>query len=200
MIAVIDVSGNNLSSLGFALSRLGYEFKMTHDAQDIKKASHIILPGVGTAASGMSALRKYQLLEPLTAAKQPLLGICLGMQLLLDYSDEGQVPCLGLIPGRAELLKKDKQHPVPHMGWNQLQWVQATPLLNAIKPEDSVYFVHSYALKSSEFTVANCLYGEAFAAVVQKDNIFGMQFHPEKSAEVGMTLLKNFLNYEGEDR
>ncbi len=196
MIAVIDVSGTNLTSLANALSRLDYEFILTHDAQEIKNASHVILPGVGTATFGMNALREHGLVEVLTSLTQPLLGICLGMQLLLEYSEEGQMECLGLIPGRAELLKKAPNYPVPHMGWNKLQWNRATLLENNLNAEDYVYFVHSYVLKKSDHALAECTYGERFAAIIQKDNIFGMQFHPEKSAEVGMKLLKNFCTLQ----
>jgi glutamine amidotransferase len=193
MIAVIDVSGNNLTSLGNALKRLGYDYVLTHDAKTIRNASHVVLPGVGTAAYGMNALTQYQLQDVLKSLTQPLLGICLGMQLLLDASEEGNVACLGLIPGTVKRLQPQNELPVPHMGWNQLHWCQETPLRQDLNTRDYVYFVHSYALDTNEHTVARCQYGTAFTAIVQKDNIWGMQFHPEKSAETGMKLLKNFL-------
>jgi len=196
MIAVIDVSGTNLTSLGNALTRLGYSYIFTHDAKEITQASHVILPGVGTAAYGMNALRQHDLIKVLPALKQPLLGICLGMQLLLEFSDEGQVDCLGLIPGKAKLINKSKQYPVPHMGWNQLQWCQDSSLSQGLHAKDYVYFVHSYALMDTDYAIARCEYSDTFTAIIQKDNIFGMQFHPEKSAETGMTLLKNFLELE----
>lgn len=197
MIAIIDVSGNNLASLANAISRLGYEYIFTHDPQKIRKASHVILPGVGTAIQGMSALRNYGLVPLLSSLTQPILGICLGMQLLLQYSEEsGGVDCLGLIPGSAELLAKHNDYPTPHMGWNKLQWVKHSPLQQNSESENYVYFVHSYALKKSQYTVAHCHYNEAFSAIINKDNIYGMQFHPEKSADTGMMLLNNFLALE----
>ena len=195
MIAVIDVSGNNLTSLGNALKRLDCNYVLTHDANEISKASHVILPGVGTAASGMSALHQHGLVDVLKSVTQPLLGICLGMQLLLDYSEEGQIDCLGLVPGSADLIPKKKEYPVPHMGWNQLQWCKKSPLQHGLNEKDYVYFVHSYALSNAEYALARCDYSEPFTAIIQKDNVFGMQFHPEKSAETGMVLLRNFLTF-----
>ena len=195
MIAVIDVSGTNLTSIVNALKRLGFNYQLTHDARKIHRASHVILPGVGTAAFGMNALRQHQLIDVMTSLKQPLLGICLGMQLLLESSEEGNVPCLGLIPGKAQRLCSKNGYPVPHMGWNQLQWRKTTFLRHELNEEDYVYFVHSYALKDSEYALARCDYGEPFSAIIQKDTIWGMQFHPEKSAETGMMLLKNFCRY-----
>ncbi len=197
MIAVIDVCGNNLTSLGNALKRLGFNYQLTHDTNEIQQASHVILPGVGTASYGMNTLLDFGLIEVLSQLTQPLLGICLGMQLLLDYSEEGQVSCLGLIPGRAELLTRQPGFPVPHMGWNQLEWQSNSPLKNGLTNDESVYFVHSFALKDTQYALAHCTYSEEFTAIVNKKNIYGMQFHPEKSAEVGMTLLRNFLSLEG---
>ncbi|MFJ1267964.1 imidazole glycerol phosphate synthase subunit HisH [Legionella lytica] len=196
MIAVIDVSGNNLTSLGNSLSRLGFDYVLTHDAQQIRNASHVILPGVGTADYGMSSLQNHGLVEVLKSLTQPLLGICLGMQLLLDFSEESEVDCLGLIPGRIKRLRPENDFPVPHMGWNQLQWCQDSPLQRGLSEHDYVYFVHSYALTTQEYALARCEYSEQFTAIVNKDNVWGMQFHPEKSAQTGMLLLKNFLELE----
>jgi glutamine amidotransferase len=196
MIAVIDVCGNNLASLGNSLKRLGFNYQLTHDSKEIQQATHVILPGVGTASFGMKALRDYGLIDVLSQLNQPLLGICLGMQLLLDYSEEGQISCLGLIPGRAELLTRSRDFPVPHMGWNQLQWQEHSPLQQGLNTNDSVYFVHSFALKENQYAVARCTYSEEFTAIINKNNIYGMQFHPEKSAEIGMILLRNFLSLE----
>lgn len=194
MIAIIDVSGTNLTSLANALQRLGFDYQLTHDAQKISNASHVILPGVGTAAYGMNALRQYDLIEVITSLKQPLLGICLGMQLLLESSEEGNMSCLGLISGKAQRLPQKEGYPVPHMGWNQLQWCKNTSLQLGLNENNYVYFVHSYALCPSEYTLAYCEYNETFSAIIQKNNIWGMQFHPEKSAETGMILLKNFCS------
>lgn len=197
MIAVIDVSGNNLTSLGNALRRLGFAYVLTHDAQEISQASHVILPGVGTAAYGMHALQQHDLVAVLQSLTQPLLGICLGMQLLLDGSEEGDVACLGLIPGIAKRLPSTEHFPVPHMGWNQLQWCKQSPLQQGLNENEHVYFVHSYALSSAEHALARCNYSEAFTAIIHKDHVWGMQFHPEKSATTGMTLLQNFCNSVG---
>ncbi|KTD41037.1 imidazole glycerol phosphate synthase subunit HisH [Legionella parisiensis] len=194
MIAIIDVSGTNLTSLVNALKRLGFNYQLTHEAKEIEKASHVILPGVGTAAYGMNALRQYELIDVITSLEQPLLGICLGMQLLLESSEEGDVRCLGMIPGRAQRLRQKEGYPVPHMGWNQLQWCTETFLQQGLRKHDYVYFVHSYALGESQYALANCEYNESFAAIIQKNNIWGMQFHPEKSAETGMALLNNFCS------
>lgn len=196
MIAIIDVSGNNLTSLANALKYLGFNYALTHDIKEIQKASHVILPGVGAAAYGMNALREHGLDELLPVLTQPILGICLGMQLLLEYSEEGDVDCLGLIPGTAELLTSKENYPVPHMGWNQLKWMQNAPLQQGLSNKEYVYFVHSYALKNTQYALASCEYNQEFSAIINKDNIFGMQFHPEKSAETGMILLNNFLSLE----
>lgn len=196
MIAVIDVSGNNLASLANALKRLGYAFELTHSPDVIKKASHVILPGVGTASRGMRALQEHGLVEVIKQLAQPLLGICLGMQLLLEHSEEGDVDCLGLIPGCIKQLNYQKGYPVPHMGWNQLQWKKDSPLQLGLNNHDSVYFVHSYALQSKTYALASCEYSETFSAVIQKNHVYGMQFHPEKSAKTGLKLLNNFLTIE----
>ncbi|MDP3268819.1 MAG: imidazole glycerol phosphate synthase subunit HisH [Legionella sp.] len=196
MIAIIDVSGTNLTSLVNAINRLGFKGILTHDVDQLQTASHVILPGVGTARYGMDSLRSHNLIDVIKTLKQPLLGICLGMQLLLDYSEEDGVACLGLIPGTATHLPSDKDHPVPHMGWNKLQWSKRNVLQNGLSSEDYVYFVHSYALTQSDHTLARCDYSQSFAAIINKDNFYGMQFHPEKSARSGMTLLKNFLTLE----
>lgn len=195
MIAIIDVSGTNLSSLSNAIKRLGFEVILTHNKEEILNASHVILPGVGTAAYGMNALRAYDLVELIRSLTQPLLGICLGMQLLLDRSEEGDVACLGLIPGIAEQLTPQEHHPIPHIGWNKLLWTKDTALQDSLS-EEHVYFVHSFALKSSPYTLAQCQYSETFSAIINKGNFFGMQFHPEKSATLGLKLLSNFLAME----
>lgn len=197
MIAIIDVTGNNLTSLTNAVHRLGFDFILTHSAEKIRQASHVILPGVGAAIPAMKALKKAKLVNVLKELTQPLLGICLGMQLLYEYSEEGNVNCLGLIPGRIQRLPDGEEFPVPHMGWNNLQWYQNSPLRQGLANKYYVYFVHSYAARTNEYTLASCQYQDEFTAIVQKDSIYGMQFHPEKSAEPGLQLLKNFLTLEG---
>lgn len=196
MIAVIDVTGNNLTSLINAIKQLGYEFILTHDKEQIQRASHVILPGVGAAATAMAALKHYQLVEVLSTLSQPLLGICLGMQLLLEHSEEGDVNCLNLIPGKVKRLIPSINQPVPHMGWNRLHWRKNSPLTQGLSDEDYVYFVHSYALLADENAVASCQYSQPFTAIVQYRNVYGMQFHPEKSATTGLKLLNNFLQLE----
>ncbi|CDZ79029.1 Imidazole glycerol phosphate synthase subunit HisH [Legionella massiliensis] len=196
MIAVIDITGNNLSSLTNAIQNLGYSYKLTHDPEELTKASHVILPGVGAAPAAMRALKVYQLADTLRALTQPILGICLGMQLLLEHSEEGDVACLGLIPGSVKRLPVLTEHPVPHMGWSKLIWTKETPLSQGLAEQDYVYFVHSYALLNKEQALASCQYSENFTAIVQQNNVYGMQFHPEKSAETGLTLLNNFLKLE----
>ena len=196
MIAVIDITGNNLSSLTNAIKRLGYDYQLTHQADELILASHVILPGVGAAASAMRAIRDYQLIEVLQQLTQPLLGICLGMQLLFAHSEEGDVPCLFLLPGAIKRLSPTREHPIPHMGWNKLHWMKASPLAKGLTTDDYVYFVHSYALLNDEYALARCQYGQDFTAIVQHKNIYGMQFHPEKSADTGLKLLNNFLQLE----
>ena len=196
MIAIIDVTGNNLTSLANAIARLGHAAVLTHSPEDIKQASHVILPGVGSAGPAMQALHLHHLIPIVNQLTQPLLGICLGMQLLFERSEEDNVVCLGLIPGDIQQLPYMDGYPVPHMGWNQLQWTNDSPLQQGVDPNDSVYFVHSYAAPLNEYTVARCQYSHEFAAVVQRNNIYGMQFHPEKSADTGLTLLNNFLMLE----
>jgi glutamine amidotransferase len=163
------------------------------DPGRIRSASHVILPGVGAAADAMRRLRQERLHEFLPTLRQPVLGICLGMQLLFDSSDEGQTHCLGIIPGRALRFAEAPDRPVPHMGWNTLHIERDCALLAGLGPQDYAYFVHSYALPVSEATVASTRYGEPFSACVQWNNFFGAQFHPERSAAVGARLLGNFL-------
>lgn len=196
MIAVIDICGNNFASLMVALQRLGYPAILTHDRHIITNASHVILPGVGAAKPAMAALTATRLVDTLRKASQPLLGICLGMQLLFDESAEGDVAGLGLLTGRVTKLSAQPALPVPHMGWNQLQWQQDSPLRQGINANDFVYFVHSYAATTPDYQVASCDYGQRFSAIVQHRNIYGMQFHPEKSARPGLALLHNFLQLE----
>lgn len=196
MIAVIDVTGNNLTSLVNAINRLGFDCVLTHSPEQIINASHVILPGVGSASIAMQALHENQLVSLIQQLQQPLLGICLGMQLLFDHSEEGDVEGLGLIQGNVQELYSLPGFPVPHMGWNRLHWCQNSVLQKGLSESDYVYFVHGFAVKLNECTVASCQYSMDFSAIVQKNNIHGMQFHPEKSAETGLKLLNNFLTLE----
>jgi glutamine amidotransferase len=192
-LAIIDSGGANIASLQLAVERLGVPADLTTDPACLREASHVILPGVGAAADCMSRLRNAGLVDVVRELRQPLLGICVGMQLLFESSEEGDVACLGLLPGRVRRFANRAGMPVPHMGWNQLEFQNEHALLDGISSGDYVYFVHSYCAPVSAAMIATTLYGEAFAALVQRDNVYGAQFHPERSARVGAQLLQNFL-------
>ena len=192
-LAIIDSGGANIASLRFALERIGVDSTLTTDPKVLREASHVLLPGVGAAADCMARLRQAGLVETIRELHQPLLGICVGMQLLHESSEEGNVECLGLFPGRVKRLPADLGLPIPHMGWNQLEFERSSPLLEGIETGDYVYFVHSYCVPVSDATLATCMYGNSFAAIVRRGNVYGAQFHPERSARVGSVLLRNFL-------
>jgi imidazole glycerol-phosphate synthase subunit HisH len=192
-IVIVAGSGANIASLQFALQRLEVPSTVSADADEIRAASHVILPGVGAAANAMARLRQLGLDTVIPALRQPVLGICLGMQLLFDASQEGDADCLGIIPGRASLLPHADDRPVPHMGWNTLDIPRPCALLEGVAGGDYAYFVHSYAVDLSPATVASARYGHAFSACVQWRNFYGAQFHPERSAAVGALLLDNFV-------
>jgi glutamine amidotransferase len=192
-LAIIDSGGANIASLRYAIDRLGIDSRITTDARTLRDATHVVLPGVGAAADCMQRLRSANLIETIRGLHQPLLGVCVGMQLLFESSEEGDVPCLGLLPGRVQRFAERDGLPVPHMGWTQLEFTQPSPLLDDITSGDYVYFVHSYCVPVSESTVATATYGERFAAIVQRGNVFGAQFHPERSAQAGSLVLRNFL-------
>ena len=196
-LALVDAGGANLGSVRYALERLGVEARIVRDGDGLCDAGRIILPGVGAAAPAMALLRERGLVEPLRAATVPLLGICLGMQLLFESSDEGDVACLGLLPGRVRKLRGGPGLRVPHMGWNGLEHVRDSALLDGVADGASTYFVHGYAAPVSADCVAACTHGERFAAMVQRGNVAGAQFHPERSATVGAQLLSNFLQWNG---
>jgi glutamine amidotransferase len=192
-VVIVASGGANIASLQFALERLDAHADVSADAARIRAASHVILPGVGAAADAMTRLRCSRLAEVIPALSQPVLGICLGMQLLFEASEEGHAQCLGIIPGLAARFVDAPDHPVPHMGWNTLEVQRHCALLEGLGTEDYAYFVHSYALPTGASTVAISRYGAPFSACVQWRNFFGVQFHPERSAAVGARLLKNFL-------
>jgi glutamine amidotransferase len=195
-VAVIDTGGANLGSVRYALERLGVHPLVARDADELADADRIILPGVGAAAPAMALLRERGLDAALRASPVPVLGICLGMQLLYQGSDEGDAACLGLLPGRVRRLRPGARRRLPHMGWNRLRpTVDGNPLLAGIADGDAVYFVHGYAAPVGADTVATTSHGETFAAVVQRGRYVGMQFHPERSAVVGARLLANFLQW-----
>ncbi len=192
MLAIVDTGCANLASVGFAFDRLGVRKIITRDAKIISNASHVILPGVGAFDFAMTALRARGLVDVLQNLTQPVMGICLGMQLLFCRSDEGDTGGLGLIDGAVKRMDTGAL-PAPHMGWNTLEDVADVPLLDGVKSGDYVYFVHSFAAQVQEETIATCTYGQDFSAVVRKDNIYGCQFHPERSGKTGARILANFL-------
>jgi imidazole glycerol-phosphate synthase subunit HisH len=192
-LVIIDSGGANVASLQFAFERLQCQATVTADVRDVRDATHVVLPGVGAAADAMSRLRGSGLAEVIPTLQQPVLGICLGMQLLFERSEEGDTECLGVVAGSATRMHAVAGRPVPHMGWNQLQIGQASPLLAQVQSGEYVYFVHSYAIESGAATVASCDYGGDFSAVIASRNFFGTQFHPERSAGTGARILANFL-------
>ena len=193
---MIDAGGANFGSVCHALERLGATPGIVRDADGLRDAERIVLPGVGAAAPAMVLLRERGFAAALPAVRVPLLGICLGMQLLFDASDEGDVACIGLLPGRVRKLRGGPGLRVPHMGWNTLERVRTSPLLDGIDGDAGAYFVHGYAAPVTDDCIAACEHGERFAAMVQRGHVAGAQFHPERSAAVGARLLANFLAWE----
>ena len=193
MLAMVDRGGANIASVRFALERLGVLSELTTDPAVIRAADRVILPGVGSAAEGMKRLQARGLVDCVRQLTQPVLGVCLGLQLLFEASEEGPTPTLGLIPGRVALLPSSPGIQVPHMGWNTVEMDRRTGLLDGIGPEARFYFVHSFAAPVNEFTLARCAHGTAFAAIVQRGNFSGVQFHPERSGPAGARLLRNFV-------
>ncbi len=193
---MIDAGGANFGSVCHALERLGATPGIVRDADGLRDAERIVLPGVGAAPPAMVLLRERGFAAALPAVRVPLLGICLGMQLLFDASDEGDVACIGLLPGRVRKLRGGPGLRVPHMGWNTLERVRTSPLLDGIDGDAGAYFVHGYAAPVTDDCIAACEHGERFAAMVQRGHVAGAQFHPERSAAVGARLLANFLAWE----
>lgn len=194
MQTVIVNSGcANIASVKFAFERLGANVNVSSDLQEISKADRVILPGVGTFDFAMSGLIKNQLINAIKSLSQPVLGICLGMQLYFEGSAEGVTQGLGLAKGMANKFLSEPNLPVPHMGWNQLENLSDDPLLKGLDEGSYVYFVHSYFIPLGETTLAETTYGTTFSASVRKENFWGCQFHPERSSDVGATILNNFL-------
>lgn len=194
MIVIVDSGGANLMSLILAIERLGKTVELTKDPEKISQASHVILPGVGTAHEVMKRLLNLQLDKLIPNLQQAVLGICVGMQILYQYSQEGNTTCLGIFPGEIELMQTKQDVMVPHMGWNQLQIVKSDcALLKDIKDQSYVYFVHSYAERIDKETQASVKHGETYTAVSQYRNFYGTQFHPERSGELGSKILRNFF-------
>ena len=190
---IIASGGANLASLQFALRRLGCDAPVSEDPEVIEAASHVILPGVGAARDAMDRLRAAGLVDVIRRLQQPVLGICLGLQLLYTGSDEDDAECLGIIPGQARRFPQSSRLPVPQMGWNAVNKVAGTPLLRSVDDGGYAYFIHSYALPRDSYTCGVADYGGVFSAMVQQDNFFATQFHPERSARFGAAVLSNFL-------
>jgi len=196
-VAIIDNGGANIASLRYALERLGASSHLTADPAELRAARRVILPGVGAAADAMARLRSLRLVELIPQLTQPVLGICLGMQLMFASSEESDdgtdTECLGLIAERVARFPARAGYPVPHMGWNQLRLVADSPLFAGVHDGDHVYFVHSYAAPVGPWTLAATDYGGEFSAAARHGNLHGVQFHPERSAAVGSRVLANFL-------
>ena len=190
MIAIIKYNAGNISSVKNALTRLGYQSIITADADEILNAEKVIFPGVGQASSAMKYLINKKLDKTIMAVKNPMLGICLGQQLMCEFSEEGNTKCLGIFNTKVKKFPNYKI--VPHMGWNSFVRIEGS-LFKGLENTNDVYFVHSYYAEINEQTTAVCDYIKPFSAAMQKDNFYATQFHPEKSATIGEKILKNFL-------
>ncbi|MDY4280088.1 MAG: imidazole glycerol phosphate synthase subunit HisH [[Pasteurella] mairii] len=191
-LVIIDTGCANLSSVKFAFDRLNIQAEISRDLATIKSADKLLLPGVGTAVAAMKILQHRKLIETIQNATQPMLGICLGMQLMTEFSSEGNVETLCLMRGKTELIPNTGL-PLPHMGWNRVRYVQDHPLFAGIEQDSHFYFVHSYAVLPNENTIATSNYGVDFSAAIASKNFYGVQFHPERSGKNGALLLKNFV-------
>ncbi|MDG2015272.1 MAG: imidazole glycerol phosphate synthase subunit HisH [Pirellulaceae bacterium] len=197
-VAIIDSGGANINSIVFALERLGCTPVFTQDWDQIQNASHVVLPGVGAAAAAMTHLTALGLAEKIPRLTQPVLGICLGMQLLFERSEEGDVAGLGVIPDTVGKMSHAPGITIPHMGWNQNQFAQVPvdSMFNGIPDNGFAYFVHSFSAPLGPWTIAKCRHGAWFSSMVCVRNFVGIQFHPERSGALGSELLKNFLQWE----
>ncbi|MEP0985409.1 imidazole glycerol phosphate synthase subunit HisH [Ekhidna sp.] len=190
MIAIVKYNAGNIRSVKNALDRIGVESVITDDPKELKEAKKVIFPGVGEAGTAMRYLKDRGLDEVITSLKQPFLGICLGMQLMCSHSEEKDTTCLGIF--KEKVRKFPPKGIVPHMGWNDFKKVEG-PLFDGIDKRANMYFVHSYYVEVGPDTIGETDYLVPFTSALQKDNFYGVQFHPEKSADVGQKLLKNFL-------
>ncbi|AXH95284.1 imidazole glycerol phosphate synthase subunit HisH [Ornithinimicrobium avium] len=197
-VAIVDSGGANIGSVTAALERVGATARLTADPGDILAADRVVLPGVGAAAAAMRRLRESGLEQVLHDVQAPLLGVCLGMQLLLERSEEdGGVPMLGLLPGEVRAIPPSPGVRVPHMGWNTLEDLADDPLLRGVAAGERAYFVHSYAAPTGPTTIASTTHGTTVSAVVRAGLRWGAQFHPERSGAVGARLLRNFVEEVG---
>ena len=193
MIVIVDSGGANLISIISAIERLGKQVIVTSAIADMEQASHIILPGVGEAKTVMNRLNALGLVDVLKATTKPVLGICVGMQVLFEFSEEGATPCLGLLNGTVKKLPIIANLCLPHMGWNTIKTCDSSALMQDIPQDAYVYYVHNFAVPVSQNTIAETNYGTSFSAAVQHRNFMGVQFHPERSGATGSQILKNFL-------
>ena len=189
-LVIVDYKAGNVQSVLFALERLGVQATLSADFETIKKADKVIFPGVGEASSAMAQLKARNLDKLLPTLEQPFFGVCLGMQLLCQHSEEGDTDLLGIIPLQVKRFQTDLK--VPHMGWNQLENLKS-PLFDGLQEQEYVYYVHSYYVPLSEYTIAQSSYPGPFSAALQYKNFYAAQFHPEKSGPAGSQILKNFL-------
>jgi len=190
VVVVIKYNAGNIKSVENAVKRLGFDCSVTDDPDKIKSADKVIFPGVGEASSAMEYLKAKGLDKLIASLKQPVLGVCLGQQLLCSFTEEGNTECLGVFD--CQVKKFPPEDKVPHMGWNEITNLKS-PLFNGLKENSDVYFVHSYFCEPNENQIAVCDYITPFAAALNKDNFYACQFHPEKSAGIGEQILKNFL-------
>jgi glutamine amidotransferase len=192
-VAIIDSGGANIASLLYAFERLGREAELTTDPTKIRNAERVLLPGVGAARDAMQRLRDAGLVDVIRGLEQPVLGICLGMQLLLEGSAEEDVTCLGIVPGIAAKLAVSADYPVPNMGWCATHRIRDDAVMEGIDDNSFFYFLHSYALPVSDVTIATAEHGQPFSAALRYKNFVATQFHPERSSAAGARLLENFL-------
>jgi glutamine amidotransferase len=192
-VAIVKVGVGNTASVAFALERLGAKATITDDPAVIAEAQRVVLPGVGAAAHAMRRIDELGLRATLRAFPRPLIGVCLGLQLLYERSEEGDAEGLGLLPGAVTMLPASTQAPSPHMGWSKLARVREHALLDGVEDGAYAYFVHSYVCPLGEATIAAARYGGSFTAMAQQGNVYGCQFHPERSGAVGARVLANFL-------
>jgi glutamine amidotransferase len=190
MIAILKYNAGNIQSVRNAVNRLGFESRVTDNDDDLLKSDKVIIPGVGEAGSAMKYLRERKLDQTIISLKQPVLGICLGLHLMCSFSDEGSTKCIGIFD--AMVKKFPPFEKVPHMGWNNFSALKGT-IFKGVRADEDVYYVHSYYAAITDYTSAICDYVLSFSAAMHKDNFYAVQFHPEKSAETGMKILKNFL-------